>query len=159
MRAAVAKQIQEDLPANYLTIIASAITLANIREQECPGIFQYIADEMYIANGLPVIKYPATVIAGFEHHITKKTGRETSEKEQVMEAEEGAVVGGTKDESRCTQSLLDLLALSRELPASSPTPTPTPTPTSKKELLKMCQNPSKKKGKKEDDPRVVVNYL
>ena len=47
-----------------------------------------------MANNLPVIKYLATVIAGFEHHATKKRGRETSEEEQVMEAEESAV-GGT----------------------------------------------------------------
>ena len=164
------KQIQEDLPANYLTIIASVITLANIREQECPGVFQYIADEMYRANGLPVIKYPATVIAGFENHITKKRGRETSEEEQVMEAEEGAV-GGTIDESRCTQSLLDLLALIRELPASTPAPTPTPTPTStpaqspvrvlkEERATKNVPEPSKKKGKKEDDPRVsLITYV
>ena len=166
VRAAVAKQIQEDLPAYYLTIIASAITLANIREQECPGVFQYITDEMYRANGLPVIKYPATVIAGFDHHITKKRGRETSEEEQVMEAEEGAV-GETIDESRCIQSLLDLLALSRELPASTPAPTPTPTPTStpaqspvrvlkEERAAKNVSEPSKKKGKKEDDPRVSL---
>ena len=50
LRNAVAKQIQDDLPANYLTIIASAITLANIREQECPGVFQYIIEQMYSAN-------------------------------------------------------------------------------------------------------------
>ena len=39
LRNAVAKQMQEDLPPNYLTIIASAITMANIREQECPGVY------------------------------------------------------------------------------------------------------------------------
>ena len=42
LRNAVAKQMQEDPPPNYLAIIASAITLANIREQECPGVYQYI---------------------------------------------------------------------------------------------------------------------
>ena len=166
VRAAVAKQIQEDLPANYSTIIASAITLANIREQECPGTFQYITDEMYRANDLPVIKYPATVIAGYEHYATKKRGRETSEEEQVMEEEEGAV-GGTIDQSKCTQSLLDLLALSRELPAPTPTPTPTPTPLStpaqspvravkEDRSTKTGTEPSKKKGKKEEDPRVTL---
>ena len=78
VRPTVAKQIQEDLPVNYLTVIDSGITLANIREQEYPEIFQYITDEMYRANGLPVIKYPATVIAGYEYQVTKKRGREIS---------------------------------------------------------------------------------
>ena len=59
LRNAVAKQMQEDLPPNHLTIIASAITMANIREQECPGVYQYLIDEMYKANDLPVAKYPA----------------------------------------------------------------------------------------------------
>ena len=59
LRNAVVKQMQEDLPSNYLTIIASAITMANIREQECPGVYQYVIDEMYKANDLPVVKYPA----------------------------------------------------------------------------------------------------
>ena len=51
---------------------------------------------MYKANGLPVIKYPATVVAGYQHHAKKKRGRETLEEEQVMEAEEGAVGGNLK---------------------------------------------------------------
>ena len=83
-----------------------------------------------------------------------------------MEEEEGAV-GGTIDQSKCTQSLLDLLALSRELPAPTLTPTPTPTPSStpaqspvrafkEDRSTKTGTEPSKKKGKKEEDPRVTL---
>ena len=43
---------------------------------------------MYTANDLPVIKYPVTVVAGYEHYAKKKKGRETSEEEQVMEVGE-----------------------------------------------------------------------
>ena len=119
--------MQENLPPNHLTIITSAITMANIREQECPGIYQYIMEEMYKANGLPVIKYQATVITGYQHHAKKKRGRETYEEEQVMEAEEGGV-GGTLNKGQCSQSLLDLLALSAEMPAPTPSHTPASTP-------------------------------
>ena len=166
VRAAIAKQIQDDLPANYLTIIASAITLANIREQECPGVFQYITEEMYRANGLPVIKYPATVIAGYEYHITEKRGRETSEEEMGMEAEEGAVGGTLKKYSHCTASLQSLIRLS-QLPAPTPAHTPASTPTStpaqspvrevkRDSTTKEVSQPIKKKGKKEEDPGVVL---
>ena len=128
LRNAVAKQMQEDLPPNYLTIIASAITMANIREQECPGVYQYIVDEMYKANDLSAVKYPATVIAGYQHHAKKKRGRETFEEGQAMEAEEGAVGGEILNKERYTQSMLDLLAIQAEV--SAPTPTPSQTPAS-----------------------------
>ena len=165
VRAAVAKQIQDDLPANYLAIITSAITLANIREQECPGVFQYITDEMYRANGLPVIKYPATVIAGYEYHATEKRGRETSEEEMVMEAEGGAV-GGTLKYSHCTASLQNLLRMS-EMSAPTPahtqasTPASTPAQSPVREVkgdktTKQVAQPINKKGKTEDDPGVVL---
>ena len=90
--AAVVKQMQEDLPRNYLTVVASAITLATIRESECPEVYQYIVDEMYRANDLPVVKFPFTVITGYEHYSQRKRGRETSEEEMTMEA--GDVGGG-----------------------------------------------------------------
>ena len=120
---------------------------------------------MYWANGLPVIKCPATLIAGYEYHATKKRGRETSEEEQAMEAEEGAV-GGTRENSQCSASLQSLLRLS-EMPAPTLAHTPAPTPTSTPaqspvravrddKTTKQVTQPTKKKGKKEDDPGVVL---
>ena len=136
-----------------------------IREQECPGVFQYITDEMYRAIGLPVIKYPATVIARYEYHATKKRGREVSEEELVMEAEEGAV-GGTLKYSHCTASLQNLLRMSKmsaptpaHTPASTPASTPAQSPAREVKGDKMTERvtqPIKKKGKKEDDPGVVL---
>ena len=166
IRDAVVKQMQEDLPPNYLTIIASAITMANIREQECPGVYQYIIDEMYKANDLPVVKYPATVIAGFQHHVKKKRGREVSEEGQVMEAEEGAV-GGILNKEHYSQSMLDLLGIQAEISAPTPTPSQTPASTpagtpvqspvrvSKEDKGGMGTEPMKKK-KRDDDPGVVL---
>ena len=92
------------------------------------GVYQYIIDEMYKANNLPVVKYPATVIVGYQHHAKKKRGRETSEEEQVMEAEEGAV-GGILNKERYSQSMLDLLlAIQAEISAPTPSQTPASTP-------------------------------
>ena len=142
LRNVVAKQMQEDLPPNYLTVIASAIMIANIREQE----------------------YPATVVAGYQHHVKKKRGRETLEEEQVMEAEEGAV-GGTLNKERYSQSMLDLLALPAEMPAPTPSHTPASTPAgtpvqyparvSKEDKGGMEIEPTKKK-KRDDDPGVIL---
>ena len=164
LRNVVTKQMQEDLPPNYLTLIANAITMENIREQECPGVYQYIIEEMYKANGLPVIKYPATLVAGYHHHVKKKRGRETLEEEQVMETEEGAV-GGILNKECYYQSMLDLLALPAEMhaptpchtPASTPAGTPVQSPVrvSKEDKGGMGTEPTKKK-KRDDDPGVTL---
>ena len=141
IRAAVVKQMQEDLPRNYLTVGASAMTLATIRESACPGVYQYIVDEMYRANDLPVVKIPSTVITGYEHYAQRKRGRETSEKELTMEAEDevrggwgGGAVGGTAadlgDMSQYSISMQNLLRMSAEMPAPTPTPTPVEAPAS-----------------------------
>ena len=83
IRKAVERQIKENLPNNYLAVIASAVTLADT------GTFQYIMEEMYLANNLPKVTFPSTVISGYQYYQTKKRTREGSE-----ELEEGAV-GGT----------------------------------------------------------------
>ena len=88
IRRAVERQIKEDLPNNYLAVIASAVTLADVREKECPVAFQYIMEEMYRANHLPRVTFPTTVIGGYQYHKTKERTREGSE-----ELEEGAVGG------------------------------------------------------------------
>ena len=166
LRNVISKQIQEDLPANYLTVIASAITLANIREQECPGVFQYIIEQMYTANDLPVIKYPVTVVAGYEHYAKKKRGRETSEEEQVMEAgEEEGAVGGTS-RRQISESLQNLLNIQTTMPAPTPIHTPASTPRStpvqspvragKEARSGKAMQPTKKKGKRDDDPGVAL---
>ena len=174
IRAAVVKQMQEDLPRNYLTVVASAMTLATIRESECPGVYQYIVDEMYRANDLPVVKVPSTVITGYEHYAQRKRGRETSEEELIMEAgdEEGAVGGPVADLGDLSQysiSMQNLLKMSAEMPAPTPTPTPAQTPAStpagtpaqsperlEKSIRPKVAEPVKKKGKKEEDPGVVL---
>ena len=66
------------LPENYLTVMAATITLADKRETEVPGTFQYICDEILKANGIPLVKFPDTVV----NQQTLK-GRREKDKERV----------------------------------------------------------------------------
>ena len=54
------------LPENYLAVMAASITLAEKRETEIPGIFQYIMDEMLVANKIPRVKFPISVVSGYK---------------------------------------------------------------------------------------------
>ena len=54
------------LPENYLAVMAAAITLAEKRETEIPGIFQYIMNEMLAANNIPKVRFPLSVISGYK---------------------------------------------------------------------------------------------
>ena len=131
VRKAVERQIREDLPENYLVIVSSAIALAEIREKECPGTYQYIMDEMYRANGLPTVKIPATVIAGYEHHKIKKRARE--EPEIVGGADEGEeleeiLVGATSMQYATSTLRLTEPPTPMQSPASTPAATPVGTP-------------------------------
>ena len=49
---------KQRLPENYLAVMATAITLAEKRETESPGSFQFIIDEMMKANDMPKVKFP-----------------------------------------------------------------------------------------------------
>ena len=53
------------LPENYLAVMAAAITIAERREAEIPGVYQYIMDEMLKANNIPLVKFPESVISGY----------------------------------------------------------------------------------------------
>ena len=83
------------------------------------------------------------------------------------EDEEGAVGGtlGLEDMSKYTVSMQNLLRLSAEMPAPTPASTPASTPTSTpaqspvrsdKSVKSRVVEPMKKKGKKDEDPGVVL---
>ena len=163
IRKAVERQIREDLPENYLIIVASAIALAEIREKECPGTYQYIMDEMFRANGLPTVKIPATVIAGYEYHKTKKRARE--EPEIIVGEDEGGeleeiLVGVTSTLSSMGPPT------PMQSPASTPAATPVGTPAQsplrvipiksseqavKPKEMRPPPGPQRKKEKKEEE--------
>ena len=141
-----------------------------MREKECPGTFQYIMEEMYLANNLPKVVFPATVITGYQYHKTKKRTREGSQ-----EIEEGAVGGTIYTEDYITTPLEPLVA-SSSMPMPSPlavptTPTPANTPAStpdstpvqsplRREDMSVKQKPpmapAMKKDKRDDDTGVVL---
>ena len=126
LRRAVEGQVREDLPDNYLAVVASAMVLADIREKECPGVYQYIVEEMYRANGLPLVKFPATVVAGYEHHRTKKRTREPSVLVQgVQEGEEQTEIM-LQEQTELTLS--ELCRMETPTPIHSPASTPAATP-------------------------------
>ena len=125
IRRAVERQIREDLPENYLVVVASAVTLAEIREKECPGTYQYIMDELYIANGLPLVKFPATVVAGYEHYKTKNRTREASDPMQEGEGE-GELIEYMEDIT--LHRALSTVEMEPPTPIQSPASTPAGTP-------------------------------
>ena len=131
IRNAVERQIREGLPENYLIIVASAIALAEIREKDCPVTYQYIMDVMFRANGLPTVKFRATVIAGYEHHKTKKRSREESE--IIMGEDEGGelvelLVGATSMQYAASTLSSTEPPTPMQSPASTPAATPAGTP-------------------------------
>ena len=68
----VSPQMPENyMPENYMAIMAAAITVAEKRESEEPGSFQYTIDEMLKANKIPRVLFPESV-------IKKGTDREES---------------------------------------------------------------------------------
>ena len=130
LRRAVEGQVREDLPDNYLAVVASAMVLADIREKECPGVYQYIVEEMYRANGLPLVKFPATVVAGYEHHRTKKRTREPSDLVQGGGGAAGRGGGQTEPmlQEQTELSISELCIMEPPTPIHSPASTPAATP-------------------------------
>ena len=88
-------------------------------------------DEMFRANGLPTVKFPATVIAGYEHHKTKKRSREESE--IIMGEDEGGelvelLVGATSMQYAASTLSSTEPPTPMQSPASTPAATPVGTP-------------------------------
>ena len=69
------------LPENYLAVMAAAVTLAEKREAEVPGTFQYIMDEVLVANDVPKVKIPETVV---KDYYNKGQGKEQRESRKRM---------------------------------------------------------------------------
>ena len=102
------------------------MVLADIREKECPGVYQYIVEEMYRANGLPLVKFPATVVAGYEYHRIKKRTREPSD--LVQGVQEGEEQTETMQQEPTELLLSELCIMEPPTPIHSPASTPAATP-------------------------------
>ena len=78
------------LPKNYLAVMAAAITLAEKREAEVPGIYQYIISEMLRANGIPDVIFPDSVIEDYQQNYeAKQTEVDQESRKRNRSSEEG----------------------------------------------------------------------
>ena len=102
--------------------MAAAITIAEKREMEEPGVFQYIINEMCKANNIPEVRFPESVIRRRDPQKEKE-----SEKRPRTSDEGGASLASNPREGKQDEYvyLLDTGTWRHE---SSVTPTPTPTP-------------------------------
>ena len=77
------------LPENYLVVMAAAVTLAEKREAAVPGIFQYVMGEVLVANDVPKVKIPETVVKDYY----KGQGKEQRESRKRMRSSvDGAIL-------------------------------------------------------------------
>ena len=122
------------LPENYLAVMAATITIADKREAEVPGIFQYIVDEMLEANGIPRVIFPKSVISGY----SSKTYEEEKESRKRQRSSDEVRVSrpATKSREKGEISYIGLpdgtwqLVTPQETPQTTPIPTPAATPMS-----------------------------
>ena len=78
----IAPHMPPQMPENSMAVMAAAITIAEKREMEEPGSFQYIMDEMLKANKTPRVIFPESVIkkgAYREESQTRKRQRSSEE--------------------------------------------------------------------------------
>ena len=61
------------IPEKYLAVMAATIIIADRREEEVPGVFQFVVDEMLRANDMPNVKFPEFVIRGYKVPKQKET--------------------------------------------------------------------------------------
>ena len=90
----VAPHMPPQMPENYMAVMAAAITIAEKREMDELGSFQYIMDEMFKANEIPRVIFPESV-------IKKGTHREESQiRKRQRSSEEGRGDCGTDTKTR-----------------------------------------------------------
>ena len=143
-----AEILKTKLPENYLAVMAATITLADKRETEYPGSYQFVVDEMLKANGIPLVKFPDTVVSDsqsqYKQSETRKRQRSHIEEEmpelEGIEIEVASQSSQESDRPRPEYVLAKDGTWRLQLPkdiqgAVSPTPihtpetTPAPTPT------------------------------
>ena len=139
------------LPGNYLAVMAAAITLAEKREIEIPGIYQYIMNEMLAANNIPKVKFPLSVVSGYkdkgqttgDQRDRKRMRSSTDaailddddlEEEQAEEKDSMDLEGGEQEiyiehRSKITPDGRLFFSTDTDFSAATPAPTPSVTPS------------------------------
>ena len=133
--------IFKKMPANFLTTIATAVTIANIKEKEWPGTFQQTITEIYKANGLQNVVIPPSIfnappLQPMETSERKKRDREEEPEEQFLLPSQPIEIQYSTTSVTPATSLQSIPAEVADwanlVPVpSAPTPTPnnTPVPT------------------------------
>ena len=134
-------EVFKKMPDNYLAVMAATIMIADNREAETPGSFQYVANEMLKANKIPIVTFPESVK---KKNIQQKYGQkgkeeqeqETRKRPRSNEGSEAASVRTTvprieddyvllADGTWCLRSALTPTSTPRQTPAPTPINTPT----------------------------------
>ena len=120
------------LPENYLAVMAATITLAEKRETEYPGSYQYVVDEMLAANGIPPVRFPDTVVKNFQSQFRDKESRkrQRSQMDDTPMPEEAS--SQASQESEVPAYVLTsggIWRLATEVATHAPTPIHTPKST------------------------------
>ena len=73
--------------------MAVTITIAEKREAEVPGIFQFIVNGMPVANNVPTVNFPETVIGGYKHRQTQQIRDDSRKRLRTSDVGEGTSAG------------------------------------------------------------------
>ena len=78
----ITPEVFKKMPDNYLTILEATIMIADNREAETPGSFQYVANGMLKANKIPIVIFPESVKKkGIQQKYGQKEKRTRDKKE------------------------------------------------------------------------------
>ena len=119
---------------NYLAVMAAIIMIADNREAETPGSFQYVANEMLKTNKIPIVIFPESVK---KKNIQQKYGQKGKEEQETRKrprSNEGSEAASVRSTAPRIEDEYVLLAdgtwwlRSALTPTSTPRQTPAPTP-------------------------------
>ena len=101
----VIKRHFDKLPENFAVVVTSALVLAQMKENERPGCYNFVVNEMFRANKIPNILIPASVInitASTDMEVDRSKKRQRDD-DNTEEEEEGAA-GGISKKSHSKES-------------------------------------------------------
>ena len=150
------------MPENYMAVMAAAITIAEKREMDELGSFQYIMDEMLKANKIPRVIFPESVIKkGTHREESQIRKRQRSSEEgrgdvaQTQKQDEEQYVLQTDGSWRNTKHLTPT-PTPNTTPRSTPTSTPAPTPSSSPKRQTGAVGKKLKQQSESKDPGILL---
>ena len=158
----VAPHMPPQMPENYMAVMAAAITIAEKREMDELGSFQYIMDEMLKANKIPRVIFPESVIKkGTHREESQIRKRQRSSEEgrgdvaQTQKQDEEQYILLTDGSWRNTKHLTPT-PTPHTTPRSTPTSTPAPTPSSSPQRQTGAVGKKLKQQSESEDPGILL---